>query len=154
MECRFCSLNAERQRVIARYSRIFVVASNPRLLLGHMLVIPEEHVVFPSELSDEEYCGLWIVARMIQTRILLRTPRMGCYVEQHSLPFLTNTEDTDFNVGHFHIHVIPRTPYDELYMEVQIHEKALFEKGFLSPEQMRQEEERLTRLYFSPRPLE
>lgn len=147
MACRFCSLNYERQRVIKRYERAFVIASNPRLLPGHMLVISKAHATIPSHLTREEYCEAWLVAREIQSKILL-VPGAGCYVGQHSLPFLVKDGDTDYTVGHFHIHVIPRIYEDAWYTEVQIHERPLFDKGFLSPEQMRQEEELLTRLYF------
>ncbi|PIZ88519.1 MAG: hypothetical protein COX90_04175 [Candidatus Nealsonbacteria bacterium CG_4_10_14_0_2_um_filter_38_17] len=54
MDCPFCNINKEKTRIIKEGKNVFVVFSNPRLVKGHLLVIPKRHVVKISELNAKE----------------------------------------------------------------------------------------------------
>lgn len=54
MECPFCNINEEKTKIISEGKYTFIVLSNPRLMKGHMLIIPKRHVENITELSVEE----------------------------------------------------------------------------------------------------
>ena len=123
MNCVFCDVgNKELERVIRDNKNTFVVLSNPRLMSGHMLVMPKRHVEKLSELSEEEREELFNQTIQLQEKVL-ETLAPGCDISQHYRPFIPNSR---FKVSHLHIHVRPRTLDDELYQKVQSHEKDIF----------------------------
>ena len=145
--CPFCSIDKERQRVLMECIYVYVMPSNPRLTLHHLLVIPKRHILYPSELRPEERQELFDTVIWFQARILTSLPGMGCDVRQNLRPFLP---EDDVKVDHIHWHLLPRTREDEIYLKTQVHEKDLFEKGRLPPEVMKQEMATLRRLLFLP----
>jgi len=54
MECPFCNINSEKTRILKDGNFTRVVFSNPRLMPGHLLVIPKRHVEKISDLNKEE----------------------------------------------------------------------------------------------------
>lgn len=123
MECRFCDLeNKEATRVLATYSHTVVAFSNPRLMPGHLLIVPKRHVVSLSELDQAEREELFDTAIDYQERILKRFAS-GCDLKQNNRPFLP---ENDLKVDHVHIHLQPREFEDELYTKVQIGERSVF----------------------------
>lgn len=122
MTCRFCNLSEnEHQRVIAEHSHCVVIFSNPRLVPGHLLVIPKRHVLHLSELEADERKELFDVAITYQDRLL--KVAAGCDIKQHNRPFLP---ESDLKVDHVHVHLIPREFEDELYQKCHRHERELF----------------------------
>ena len=124
MNCPFCSLNSERNRIIRAGDFVTVITISPRLTPGHLLVIPKRHVGKISELREDERQELFATAVEFQERILERIAS-GCDLTQHYRPF---QQQDGIKVDHLHIHLRPRELYDELYEKCQIHERDVFTK--------------------------
>jgi diadenosine tetraphosphate (Ap4A) HIT family hydrolase len=123
MGCRFCSLGeSEQPRVIAELNHCVVIFSNPRLVPGHLLVIPKRHVEHLSELSKDEREEIFNTTIEYQERIL-KNVASGCDIKQHDRPFLP---ENDLKVDHLHFHLVPREFADELYQTCHRHERKLF----------------------------
>ncbi len=54
MDCPFCNFDKERTRIIKEGKYIWVILSNPRLVDGHLLIVPKGHTEKPAELKEEE----------------------------------------------------------------------------------------------------
>ena len=54
MECPFCNINSEKTRIVKDKEFVRVIFSNPRLMSGHLLIVPKRHVEKTSELNEEE----------------------------------------------------------------------------------------------------
>ena len=122
MNCRFCDIEKEHpERFIRERNYVFAILSDPRLMKGHVLVIPKRHVEKLSELSKEEREELFDETIKIEEKIL--TKSSGVDIAQHYRPFIP---ENPFKVDHLHIHIRPRELNDELYGKVQIFEKVVF----------------------------
>lgn len=116
MNCRFCTIiNDETERIIAYRDHCFVLLSNPRLVPGHLLVIPRRHVERPSELSADEQKNIFDTVLEFQDYIL-ENVSSGCDMWQHCKPFLPESR---LKVNHVHFHLLPREFQDELYVQTQ-----------------------------------
>jgi len=135
--CRFCELNLEQNRILREGKFTKVIFSNPRLMPGHLLVIPKRHVVKIAELNKEEQKELFEITIEMQEKIL-RNISLGCDIRQNCRPF---QEEDDLKVDHLHIHLIPRELFDNLYEKCQIHEKDVFER--VSVEELIKSKEKL-----------
>ncbi len=123
MECRFCSIETkEPERVVHVGEHCVVMFSNPRLMPGHLLVIPKRHVLDLSALENAERKELFDTAISYQEKIL-KNIASGCDIRQHNRPFLP---ENDLKVDHVHLHLQPREYEDELYLNAQVHERTLF----------------------------
>ena len=54
MECPFCNINKEKTVIINEGKNTRVILSNPKLMQGHLLVIPKRHVEKISQLEKNE----------------------------------------------------------------------------------------------------
>ncbi len=116
MNCRFCTIiNEETERIVAYREHCFVLLSNPRLVPGHLLVIPRRHVERPGELNEEEQKNFFDTVLEFQEYILSDIAS-GCDMRQHCKPFLPESR---LKVNHVHMHLLPREFQDELYMQTQ-----------------------------------
>ena len=123
MHCPFCDIQKEEKGKILRDNKYtFVVLSDPRLMSGHLLVIPKRHVERMVELTKEEREEFFDQTIELQEKIL-GTVAQGCDISEHYRPFLPNGK---LKVAHLHMHIRPRSLDDDLYMKVQIHEKDIF----------------------------
>lgn len=123
MQCRFCNLEeTEMQRIVEVLSLCTVIFSNPRLMPGHLLVIPKRHVLSLNELDNSEKKELFDTAIRYQEKILKQIAS-GCDLRQHNRPFVA---ENDLKVDHVHIHLQPRELDDELYMKSQKNSRAIF----------------------------
>jgi len=123
MECRFCKIATENsERIIRSTKHTFTVLSDPKLMSGHLLIIPRRHVEKLSELSKEERTDLFEEVINLQEKIL-KNIAPGCDICEHYRPFIP---DNKLKVSHLHIHLRPRELDDELYEKVQIREKDVF----------------------------
>ena len=122
MDCPFCSINQEKTRIINETKYIKVILSNPRLMAGHLLVIPKRHVEKLSELNKTERKELLEKVIEFQEKILSKFAK-GCDIKQNYRPF---QKQDNLKVHHLHIHLQPRKFKDELYHESQIFEKQIF----------------------------
>ncbi len=98
--------------------------SNPRLMEGHLLVIPKRHVEKLSELNEEERKELLDVVVEYEEKIL-KNISPGCDIGQHYRPFL---EQSELKIDHLHIHLQPRRLEDDLHRKLQFFGKNVFKK--------------------------
>jgi len=124
MSCPFCNIDKKRNTVIKHCKDVFVMFSNPRLMEGHLLVVPKRHVEKISELNEEEKKELFDTVIEYQEKIL-ENIAPGCDIRQHYRPFLKQSE---LKVNHLHIHLQPREFDDELYKKCQIYHKDVFKE--------------------------
>ena len=129
-ECPFCKVDKERNRVLFEGKRVFAVLSNPRLMEGHVLVIPKVHVGGVFELAPVSRHELFATVLDFQERMIQifserwRMPA-GCDVSWHTRPFMPTTNLTI--PGHAHVHLRPRFFKDPFYEQVSRHETEVFQ---------------------------
>lgn len=121
-ECPFCTSAREEGRILKDAPRTYVIFSNPRLMPGHLLVIPKRHVCRLSELSDQERGELLDLVVEFEERIL-RTLSAGCDIRQNYKPYVPNGRTS---VKHLHVHLHPRDLNDELHRVIDPHQKPLY----------------------------
>ena len=123
MECRFCDLETKgKQKVLDVRKHCTVIFSNPRLMRGHLLIIPKRHVLNLGDLNDEEQKELFDTTIYYQDKIL-KNIASGCDIKQHNRPFIS---ENDLKVDHLHIHLQPREFEDELYLKSQVFYRGIF----------------------------
>ena len=121
-ECPFCKISTEKSRMIKETEFSRVIFSNPRLMLGHLLVVPKRHVEKLSELSEEERNDIWDLVSKFQEKIL-KNISSGCDIRQNYRPF---QKEGKLKVHHLHFHLQPRELFDELYEKCQKYETKIF----------------------------
>lgn len=104
--------------------------SNPKLMPGHLLVIPKRHVEKLSELKQEEKKELIALVIKYQELVLAKMAA-GCDIRQNHRPFI---KEGHIKVNHLHIHLLPRKLDDELHKKSMIYEKEIFKD--LTPEEI------------------
>jgi ATP adenylyltransferase len=119
--CPFCHVSP-RDHLVAESGMVKVIFSNPRLVKGHLLIIPKRHVEQPWELTGQEQIEVLAFITKFQRR-LSQTIGTGCDVRQNYRPFLIQGK---LKVDHVHYHLLPRKLEDELYTKCQIYEKEIF----------------------------
>ncbi|EKE19581.1 MAG: histidine triad (HIT) protein [uncultured bacterium] len=124
MDCPFCAIDKEKNRIIKESKHAFVIFSNPRLMRGHLLVVPKRHVEKLSQLNDDERRDLFDLVMEFQDKISEKIAA-GCDIRQNYRPF---QKQSDLKVHHLHVHLQPRELNDELYEKCQIHETDIFSK--------------------------
>lgn len=122
MDCPFCSPEHLAPCVVSEKRFVWVVASDPHLMRGHLLIIPKRHIEKPSELTRDERNELFDTLFAYQEKILQKIAP-GCDIREHLRPF---QKQTRLKIHHLHFHLQPRSLEDELYRASQIHETALF----------------------------
>lgn len=120
MECPFCNIN--KSTLVKDGKRIYVRLSDPRLVEGHILIIPKRHVERMAELDEEEREELLKMTIDFQEKITGRFAT-GCDLRQNYRPFLSQGR---LKVDHLHIHLLPREFDDELYKRSMVSEKEIF----------------------------
>ncbi len=121
--CVFCEIASRHgDRILREYEFVFVMFSDPRLMPGHLLVIPRRHAEKLSELSADEKTELFKIVEQYEEK-LLRSGAPGCDIRSHYRPFMPESR---LKVDHLHIHLLPRAFGDELYKKSMIFEKELF----------------------------
>ena len=122
MECPFCNINSEKTRILKDGNFTRVIFSNPRLMPGHLLVVPKRHVEEISDLDEKERKELFEMIVEFQEKILSKIAP-GCDIRQNYRPF---QKQDNLKINHLHIHLQPREIFDELYEKSQIFEKDIF----------------------------
>ncbi|HUD04143.1 MAG TPA: HIT family protein [Candidatus Paceibacterota bacterium] len=123
MVCPFCKvLNEKPNEIIKNNKNTFVILSNPRLMPGHILIIPKRHVERLSDLTMEERNELFDEAIKCEEMVLKKIAS-GCDISQHYRPFI---KQNNLKVNHLHMHIRPRESEDELFEKVQKYETNVF----------------------------
>lgn len=123
-QCPFCNPSGISTRVIKRSRNVLVLLSDPRIMPGHLLVVPKRHVEKLSELTRRERHDILDSVIDFQERLLSRFAP-DCGLTQHYRPF---QREDGLKVNHLHIHLEPRRYHDKLYRKCQIFEKPLFRR--------------------------
>jgi len=123
MFCPFCNiLEKDQEKILSERKYCFVVFSNPRLMPGHLLIIPKRHIEKPSILSKREREEIFDTVVEFQEKILAKVSS-GCDIRQHCRPF---QKQDDLKIDHLHFHLQPRELFDELYQKCQVFERGIF----------------------------
>ena len=124
MPCPFCDiLQNNTERIVKKNSHSFVILSNPRLMPGHLLVIPNRHVEKMSDLNAHEKHDLLETVIDFQEKILKKLSN-GCDISQHYRPFI---QQGKLKINHLHVHLRPRELEDALYERAQKFERDVFQ---------------------------
>ena len=125
MTCPFCQKNFNhiKNRIIYEGKNIFVMLSNPRLVTGHLLVIPKRHFERPSDMTKEERKEIFDVVLEFQEKILANIAT-GCDIRENYRPFV---KQNDLKVDHIHFHLIPRELNDEIYEKYEKTQREVFQ---------------------------
>ena len=122
--CPFCTTAKEEKRMLKDGQYAYVIFSNPRLMPGHLLVIPKRHVEGKlQDLSKEERDEVMDFVTEFQTKILEKLTS-GCDIRQNYKPYVENSES---HVNHMHFHLHPREHQDELHEKVDTYRKPLYQ---------------------------
>jgi len=124
-DCPFCEIirGESSERILTKGEYVFTVLSNPRLVPGHLLVIPKRHIEKPSELTAVERKELLETVIAFQEKILQQVAS-GCDIRQNCRPFLPQSR---LKINHLHFHLLPREFEDDLYSKCMVHERAIFQ---------------------------
>lgn len=138
--CPFCNLtvDTEKNRVIRSNKLTTTFLSNPRLVEGHTLVIPNRHIEKPWELTSEELLAIFDEIKWVEGQLLDSDLATGVDIRQNYRPFLPQGR---IKIDHVHFHVLPRAFDDELYQKAMIHEFEMFAELSL------EERDKVTRLF-------
>ncbi len=122
MSGEFCPFCSQGEYIVKENGLAYVLLSNPRKVAGHFLVIPKRHIEKPWEATPEEMAAIFELIFFVQKRLIEKICR-GCYIRQNYMPFIKQNR---VKIDHVHYHIIPRSPYDELYQKVEKRETELF----------------------------
>jgi len=123
-DCPFCNIDPVKTRILDEGKYVRVIFSNPRLMPGHLLIVPKRHVEKPSDLRPEEHRELWNKVVEFQEKILTKISS-GCDIRQNCRPF---QKQSKVKVHHLHVHLQPRELFDKLYQKCQIFETDIFQE--------------------------
>lgn len=107
--CPFCEIVKEG-RTLKEGKFVYVIFSNPRLMAGHLLVIPKRHVYQLTELNEEEKKEIFDLLVEFQAKIIEKLSA-GCDIRLSFKPYVKNSKT---HVSHMHFHLLPRGFQDEL----------------------------------------
>jgi len=102
---------------------MYVIFSNPRLMPGHLLVIPKRHVTRLSEITEAEKKELLDLLIEFEEKILAKLSS-GCDIRQNYKPYVPNGRTS---VKHFHFHLYPRNLNDEMHQTIDPYQKPLYQ---------------------------
>ncbi|CEF68424.1 Nitrilase homolog 1 [Strongyloides ratti] len=130
---------------MSKYTYAFV---NIRpIVKGHVLICPIRYVKRLSDLTDEETCDIFLVAKKIQTALEKYLNSTACTIS------CQDGIDAGQSVEHVHIHILPRnkddfgdTP-DAIYKEILEHDKD--GRVGRSDEEMSREADEFRKLFYT-----
>ncbi|MEK7188111.1 MAG: HIT family protein [Patescibacteria group bacterium] len=116
MDCPFCDLDLTRTRILKEGALAYVCLSNPRLMSGHLLVIPKRHLEKLSETTEAERKEIMELLIEFEEKTLKHIAP-GCDIRQNYRPFIPQGR---VKVSHLHFHLHPREANDPLHKKTQI----------------------------------
>lgn len=119
--CPFCEISKEG-RTLKEGKFAYVIFSNPRLMPGHLLVIPKRHIERISELGEEERDEIFDLLVEFQTKIISKLTS-GCDIRQNFKPYVKNSRT---HIDHVHFHLLPRDFQDEIQEKAEKHKDPLY----------------------------
>ena len=123
--CPFCTTAKQEGRILKDGQYAYVILSNPRLVAGHLLVIPKRHIEGKlQDLSKEEQDEILGFLVEFQAKILEKLAS-GCEIRQNYKPFI---ESSRTHVNHLHFHLYPREDKDEIYEKIDSNRDLIFKE--------------------------
>lgn len=103
-ECDFCEIVAREEdaREVLRTDKVVAFFPSEPATLGHILVIPREHIPDIWSLDDETACELTDATMVVARAVRRAMPMDGLNIIQ------SNGEAATQTVFHLHVHVVPR----------------------------------------------
>ena len=120
-DCPFCT-KVKEHGILKEGEYFYVIFSNPRLMPGHLLVIPKRHVTRLSEMMEVEKKEMLDLLVEFEEKILAKLAK-GCDIRQNYKPYVPNGRTS---VKHFHFHLYPRDLNDEIHQVIDPHQKPLY----------------------------
>ena len=91
-DCPFCGCAKEENRILKEGDYAYVIFSNPRLMPGHLLVIPKRHVDGRvGNLSKAERDEIFDLLAEFQEKILEKIAH-GCDIRQKFKPYVKESQ--------------------------------------------------------------
>jgi diadenosine tetraphosphate (Ap4A) HIT family hydrolase len=109
--CAFCNITSEPERVIrvGRYVTSFL--SNPRLVKGHALIVPNRHITSVLDLCYEEMEEMGFETERIG-ELLLASLADGIDTWTKYRPLVPENQ---IKANHMHLHILPSRKDDAIY---------------------------------------
>lgn len=123
-ECPFCIIDPVKTKILDNQPLYFVAFSNPRLVPGHLLVVPRRHIEKPWLMRPEEDRAIDSTVKRLQWEITeIWKLAEGCDVRQNYRPFVLQSR---VKVDHVHWHILPRNKDDEYQKVSGRHDNSLW----------------------------
>ena len=109
-QCVFCKIAHGKTKAIKSYEDELTLAFTPKdeISEGHTLIIPKAHYESLFDIPEDLLRKVIVLAKNIS--IKLKTEMRGTGVNL----LHASGKDAQQSVSHFHIHIVPRHPNDEL----------------------------------------
>lgn len=119
MSCVFCLINEGKipSKKIYEDDKVIAILDISQATLGHTLVIPKDHYEDIFSIPTELYLHLCEVTKMLAEKLTAALNTKACNILNN------NGELAGQTVKHFHIHIIPRYPNDDLVIKFTDHGK-------------------------------
>ncbi len=107
-KCPFCEIarSPSSEKVVYRDEDITAFLDKRPLFLGHLLLIPNEHVTTLGDLDRDKIYPLFSVAQCLSRAVPSALGAVGSFVAMNNI--------VSQSVPHLHIHIVPRNPKDGL----------------------------------------
>jgi len=108
LNCIFCDI-VERNaasHVIYEDEKFIAILDKYPISIGHVLVMPKQHFERVKEMSQKDFCGLYVRVHALNTVI---TSRIGATASHISI---NDGAAANQLIPHVHVHIIPRTEND------------------------------------------
>ncbi len=109
--CDLCRPEKFAWRTVHEDGNVISLLSDPRMVLGHTIVIPREHREPPESLTDAEKVAMLLETERL-SRLMLGSFAVGVDVWQKTRPYMP---ENAIRRRHYHTHVIPCEPGDGTY---------------------------------------
>jgi len=111
-QCIFCQMVKDRSMVphwLVESDRALAFLDIHPIRKGHTLVIPKSHVVDMADVTEAD----WTAVAGLTARVLnILRRKLGTTGEN---VFIASGPGSEQSVAHLHVHIIPRTPDDDLH---------------------------------------
>jgi len=115
-DCIFCKLGSvpypEDFRTWKLTDNIYALISQPSLLGGHVLIIPDQHFSSLPEVPKEQIEELFSQAIAMGEQMKKKLGAKAYYLRVNNQIYLLEKSNA-LHVGHIHIHVVPRYSEDD-----------------------------------------
>ncbi|MBI4232574.1 HIT domain-containing protein [Candidatus Peregrinibacteria bacterium] len=115
-QCQFCKIIAGKAPASVVFENENLIAFSPlkEVSPGHTLLIPKRHFKDIFEMDEETMALLGVAAKELSELLTLKNSATGINILHAS------GKDAQQSVFHFHLHIVPRYPSDNLDLWLKI----------------------------------